>query len=120
MRWSQQWKDLGKHNPGRRNSKLRSSRISLAILKERKKPEEPEGRNWTCKNLGKNIPVEGTVDVQAVRTAEPTAWSWVEDQKGPLMLKQRREEAGAGQGRGGRRAGMTEPGLALKGFWALS
>lgn len=72
MRWSQQWKDLGKHNPGRRNSKLKSSRISLAILKERKKPEEPEGRNWTCKNLGKNIPVEGTVDVQAVRTGEPT------------------------------------------------
>ena len=44
----------------------------MAILKERKKPKEPEGRSWMCKNLGRNIPVEGTVDAQAVRTGEPT------------------------------------------------
>ena len=45
-----------------------------------------------CKNLGRNIPVEGTVDAQAVRTGEPIR---LEDRKGPLMLKQREEEDGA-------------------------
>lgn len=37
----QQWKDLGKRNPGRRNGKLRGPRISLAILRERKNPGGP-------------------------------------------------------------------------------
>ena len=43
-------------------------------------------------HLGRNIPVEGTVDAQAVRTGEPIR---LEDRKGPLMLKQREEEDGA-------------------------
>ena len=90
----------------------------MAILKERKKPKEPEGRSWMCKNLGRNIPVEGTVDDQAVRRGEPTRL--VRGPKGTTDAE--------AEGRGGwsmRRAGEgggleTEPGLALKGFWALS